>query len=243
MVTRIVQGWKEIITKGTVEPVQVTGGSINVVGLGGTTVKAAGTVLALPAFTRATILTVIADINFLNLSIISVSGEDYAKFYLVINGDEIDIRRSGPSRNMEFNYTGAPIELAYGDIVDVQVEHYNPSSLVDFDCTIYGFGDVYAQLLTPDDFELTLSQYDPTISISISRTPSTIELTAAPLSPYIIVDDSYSNATVDANLTIETPVPVILIGTQTLPLLMSDIVLDSSASPQTLTMSMSDIVY
>ena len=74
MVTRIVQGWKEIRTTGTIEPVEIAGGSVNVVGLGATTVKAAGTVTALPAFTRATILTAIADINFLNLSIASVSG-------------------------------------------------------------------------------------------------------------------------------------------------------------------------
>jgi len=184
MVTRIVQGWKEIITKGTIAPVQVAGGSINVIGIGGTTVKAAGTVTALPAFTRATILTAIADINFLNLSIVSVSGEDYAKFYLLINGNELDIRRTGPSRNLEFNYTGAPIELAYGDIVQVQVEHYNPSALPDFDCTLYGFGDVHAQLIEPlSPFLLGLTLNQPTL-IGIGF-PSTQEGFLSVLQPSI----------------------------------------------------------
>jgi hypothetical protein len=76
---------------------------------------------------------------FENLTQVSVSGEDYAKFFITLNGSDIDIRRSGPDRNVEFNYTGAPYKLSLGDVVDIKVEHFNTGSLVDFDATIYGY--------------------------------------------------------------------------------------------------------
>jgi hypothetical protein len=77
--------------------------------------------------------------TFENLTLVSVSGEDYAKFFVSINTVDIDIRRSGPDRNVEFTYTGAPYALSPGDVVDIKVEHYNAGQLVDFDATIYGY--------------------------------------------------------------------------------------------------------
>ena len=76
---------------------------------------------------------------FENLTLVSVSGEDYAKFFVTINAADIDIRRSGPDRNVTFDFTGAPYKLTAGDVVDIKVEHYNTGDLVDFDATIYGY--------------------------------------------------------------------------------------------------------
>ncbi len=77
--------------------------------------------------------------TFENLTLVSVSGEDYAKFFVTINTIDVDIRRSGPDRNITFSYTGAPYALSPGDIVDIKVEHFNTGDLVDFDATIYGY--------------------------------------------------------------------------------------------------------
>ena len=77
--------------------------------------------------------------TFENLTIVSTSGEDYAKFFITIGGVDVDIRRSGPDRNITFDYTGAPFQISPGQTVDVKVEHFNTGDLVDFDATIYGY--------------------------------------------------------------------------------------------------------
>ena len=77
--------------------------------------------------------------TFENLVIISVSGDDYAKFFFTLNGTDIDIRRSGPQRNLQFDFTGAPYEIVSGDVVDVKVEHFVGGEFLDFDATIYGY--------------------------------------------------------------------------------------------------------
>lgn len=77
--------------------------------------------------------------TFENLAIISVSGDDYAKYYFTLNGTDIDIRRSGPDRNLQFDFTGAPYELVTGDIIDIKVEHFVVGELYDFDATFYGY--------------------------------------------------------------------------------------------------------
>jgi hypothetical protein len=77
--------------------------------------------------------------TFENLTLVSVSGEDYAKFFVTLNTVDLDIRRTGPDRNLTFTYTGAPYALSPGDVVDIKVEHYNAGQLVDFDATIYGY--------------------------------------------------------------------------------------------------------
>jgi len=76
---------------------------------------------------------------FENLVILSVSGTTTAKFYLRINTVDKDVRRTSPGRNLQYDFTGAPLALSVGDIVDVQVEHFNTSSVEDFDATIYGY--------------------------------------------------------------------------------------------------------
>lgn len=100
----------------------------------------AGSVAAVPDTTKTTILTqsyVAGTIE--NVSIISVSGEDYAKYFLTLNGTDIDIRRSGPDRNLQFDFTGSPLALSAGDVIDVKVEHYSIGSFLNFDATIYGY--------------------------------------------------------------------------------------------------------
>jgi len=90
--------------------------------------------------TKTTILTqsFVAD-TIENISIISVSGDDYAKYYLTVNNVDIDVRRTGPDRNLQFDFTGSPLALTIGDVVDVKVEHFSIGSFLDFDATIYGY--------------------------------------------------------------------------------------------------------
>jgi len=99
-----------------------------------------GTASNVPATTKTTIVTqaYVAG-TFENLTMVSVSGEDYAKFFITINTVDTDIRRSGPDRNVTFDYTGAPYKLNPGDVVDVKVEHFVTGSLIDFDATVYGY--------------------------------------------------------------------------------------------------------
>jgi len=73
-----------------------------------------------------------------NVPLISVSGTNYAKWFFAINGSDIDIRRTGPDLNLDFNFTGAPFSLTPGDVVDVKVEHFNAGA-EDFEATIYGY--------------------------------------------------------------------------------------------------------
>lgn len=101
--------------------------------------KANGTALAVPANTLTTIMTASYSATFNNISIISVSGEDYAKYSLVINAATVDTRRSGPDRNLVFDYTSNPLKLSSGDVVDIKVEHFATGSLLDFEATIYGY--------------------------------------------------------------------------------------------------------
>ena len=90
--------------------------------------------------TKTTILTQSFILGiFQNLAMISVSGDDYAKFFFTKNGVDIDIRRTGPDRNLTFDFTGAPYKLVLGDVVDIKVEHFNTGTPLDFDATIYGY--------------------------------------------------------------------------------------------------------
>ena len=114
--------------------------SVTVDGISLTEYNVTGGVTNVPATTKTTLLSqaYVAG-TFENLTTVSVSGEDYSKFFITLNGTDIDVRRSGPDRNVEFNYTGAPYKLSVGDVIDVKVEHYNTGDLVDFDATIYGY--------------------------------------------------------------------------------------------------------
>jgi len=127
-----------------VGPIEVEGTSddplyVIVQGISVITYNNNGAVTNIPDNTKTTILTqsYVAG-TFENLVIVSVSGDVYAKYYLTVNGTDIDIRRSGPDRNLQFDFTGAPYSLTAGDIVDIKVEHYE-NKLYDFEATIYGY--------------------------------------------------------------------------------------------------------
>ena len=98
-----------------------------------------GTATLVPATTKTTILTATYSASFNNIALISVSGQDYAKYYLTVNAADIDIRRSGPARNLEFDFKSNPLGLSSGDVVDIKVEHFFTGDLLDFEATIYGY--------------------------------------------------------------------------------------------------------
>jgi len=98
-----------------------------------------GTVANVPASTKSTILTATYSASFNNIALISCSGQDYAKYYLTLNGTDIDIRRSGPNRNIDFDFKSNPLGLSSGDVVDIKVEHFFTGDLIDFEATIYGY--------------------------------------------------------------------------------------------------------
>jgi hypothetical protein len=113
---------------------------VNVEGISLTKYRKQGAITDLSHSTKTTIVTqsFVAG-TFENLVMISCSGEDYAKFYLVINTVDVDVRRTGPDRNLQFDFTGAPLKLAIGDVVEIKVEHFFTGDLLDFDATIYGY--------------------------------------------------------------------------------------------------------
>ncbi len=77
--------------------------------------------------------------TFENLVIVSCSGSANAKFTLYKNTVLFDTKRSTPQRNVSFDFTGAPLALATGDVIDVKVEHFNTGVLETFEATIYGY--------------------------------------------------------------------------------------------------------
>jgi hypothetical protein len=114
--------------------------STTIEGISLTEYNKVGSVTNVAATTKTTILTqAFVSGTFENLTMVSVSGEDYAKFFITINAADVDIRRSGPDRNITFDYSGAPYKLVSGDVVDVKVEHFHTGDLLDFDATIYGY--------------------------------------------------------------------------------------------------------
>ena len=98
-----------------------------------------GTATSVASGVKTTILTATYSASFNNIALISCSGEDYAKFYLTVNTVDNDIRRSGPDRNLQFDFRSNPIGLSSGDVVDIKVEHFNVGDTLDFEATIYGY--------------------------------------------------------------------------------------------------------
>jgi len=91
------------------------------------------------ATTKTTILSVTYSATFNNVALVSVSGQDYAKFFLTINAVDADIRRTGPDRNLVYDFKSNPLGLVTGDVVDVKVEHFFTGDLLDFEATLYGY--------------------------------------------------------------------------------------------------------
>jgi len=127
-----------------VGPVKTEGSSsdpIHVIAKGISTVTFhnSGSVTNVPTSTKTTILTQLyVATTFENIVKVVVSGDVYAKFYLTVNSVDIDVRRSGPDRNLIFDFTGSSYALTTGDIVDIKVEHFD-TGLYNFESTIYGY--------------------------------------------------------------------------------------------------------
>ena len=98
-----------------------------------------GSATGVAASTKTTILSATYSPSFNNIALVSCSGDDYAKFFLTVNTVDIDIRRTGPDRNLQFDFKSNPVGLSAGDIVDIKVEHYNAGDLLNFEATIYGY--------------------------------------------------------------------------------------------------------
>jgi len=98
-----------------------------------------GTAVNVPATTKTTILTATYSATFNNIALVSVSGQDYAKYFLTVNTVDIDTRRTGPDRNLDFDFKSNPLGLSVGDVVDIKVEHFFTGDLLDFEATIYGY--------------------------------------------------------------------------------------------------------
>jgi hypothetical protein len=113
----------------------------NITGVSLISFQSNGTLTNVVDATKTTIVSATYSATFNNVALISVSGGNYAKFFLTINAVDIDIRRTGPDLNLEFDFKSNPLGLTTGDVVDVKVEHFNTGSLVDFEAVIYGYAN------------------------------------------------------------------------------------------------------
>lgn len=94
---------------------------------------------AAPSPTVTTIVTqAFVATTFENVVLVEVSGTNYAKFYLKVNGITLATKRTGPNLNLSFDFTGAPYSLIAGDVVTVDVEHFNAGG-EDFESTLFGY--------------------------------------------------------------------------------------------------------
>jgi hypothetical protein len=75
---------------------------------------------------------------FQNIVLVEVSATNYAKYFLKVNGATLVTKRSGPQLNVSFDFTGAPYALIIGDVVTVEVEHFNVG-VIDAEATIFGY--------------------------------------------------------------------------------------------------------
>ena len=136
MVTRIVQGWKELDTNTTLGDVDITGGQLRTFGEA-VTAYAVGSAASVPSSTETTVVTLTANgINMMTMC--KVSGDDYAKFRFYVNTVLKETIRTGPDRNGQFFFSH-PYTIDAGDVVDIKVEHYQTGKTYNFESTIYGF--------------------------------------------------------------------------------------------------------
>jgi hypothetical protein len=137
MVTRIVQGWKELDTNAQLlGDIVISDGSLRTFGEA-VTAYAVGAATSVPSNSQTTVVTLTANgINMITM--ISCSGDSYAKWQMYINNTLKETQRSGPDRNIRF-YFSHPYTINAGDVVDVKVTHYYTGDTLNFESTIYGF--------------------------------------------------------------------------------------------------------
>jgi hypothetical protein len=136
MPTNVSEGWGNRNTTDA----EVTGDvNATIEGVALISFSSTGTATNVAASTKTTILSATYSASFNNIALISVSGQDYAKFFLTLNAADIDIRRTGPARNLTYDFKSNPLKLVSGDTIDVKVEHFFTGDLLDFEATIYGY--------------------------------------------------------------------------------------------------------
>ncbi len=101
-------------------------------------VLAKGTAAAVAATSKTTIVTLVASLKVQFITKIVLSGHDYAKFFLTVDSVDESIKRSGPDRTLEWDFTN-PFSIAIGSVVDIKVEHFATGETPTFEATIWGF--------------------------------------------------------------------------------------------------------
>lgn len=94
-----------------------------------------GSATTVPASTKSTVLTLTAVVDTYITKIIG-SGHDYAKWYLVLDTVDQNIRRSEYDKS--WNFTN-PWKISAGSVVDLKVEHFIAGDTLDFEGTIWGY--------------------------------------------------------------------------------------------------------
>lgn len=82
-----------------------------------------------------TILTFTATAR-IEISLITCSGQDYAKFQIFVDTVLKGTKRSGPARNVEWNFSN-PLILENGSILDIKVTHWFTGDALDFEAGMY----------------------------------------------------------------------------------------------------------
>lgn len=120
----------------------VSGGGLVVTDSGGEPITSitAGAQTGISDNTLTTVATLTAN-GTDRLVQVTCSGTGYAKFQVFLNSTLIDTKRSGPDRNVMFQYDH-PLKLTAADVVDVKVTHYNVGVSEDFEAYIFGFHSV-----------------------------------------------------------------------------------------------------
>jgi len=108
---------------------------------GGATVVTSANVLAkavassVAASAKTTVVTITAAVDTYITKIIG-SGHDYAKWYLVLDSVDQNIRRSDYDKS--WNFTN-PWKISAGSVLDLKVEHFITGDTLDFEGTIWGY--------------------------------------------------------------------------------------------------------
>jgi len=96
--------------------------------------------LLVPSSIETTVLTFTAT-QTTNISLITVSGQGYAKFKLYIDANQIGTKISGPDRGVEWNFS-FPLALDIGSVLTIKVTHYSTGDALDFYGGMYAFTSV-----------------------------------------------------------------------------------------------------
>lgn len=98
---------------------------------------ATGSALTVPSATTTTVTTYTA-VGRRTINRIGVTGDVYARWFIVLNSTTIEEKQTGPDRESDFEWAGGPLLLNSGDILDVKVRHAYAGLTPDFNATIYG---------------------------------------------------------------------------------------------------------